>query len=179
MVSKTSSFSTVVSRRLDDPQAKLLSPRNHLPEKLIHGVGVYARPIRNARPQMRTHPPQEARCCRRLAILRIVGEDAPQVLIIVVRPIPGKILTLLRVVLTQSVPQLRCSGSTSALVGVERRLTGDLSHQLVDVLELLKRRPTLCSPLRQSTWGLSQIAKVSAKSSTGCACAYQLARLMT
>jgi hypothetical protein len=92
------------SRWLDDTNAKFLRARNHLPEQLIHGVGVHAGAIRNARPQVRSHLPQEARCCRSVDILRIVGKNAPQILVIVVRPVPSKILTLLRVVLTQSAP---------------------------------------------------------------------------
>ena len=39
------------SRWLDDTNAKFLRACNHLPEQLIHGVGVHAGAIRNACPQ--------------------------------------------------------------------------------------------------------------------------------
>ena len=74
--------------------------------KLIHGIGVYAGPIRNARAQLRTHAAQEASCRRRLCILRIVREDAAQILVVIGRPVPGEVFALFGVVLGKGMPQL-------------------------------------------------------------------------
>jgi hypothetical protein len=59
----------------------------------------------------------------------------------------------------------------------DRRL--DLQHDFVNILKLAEReRPSLVIRPPVAV-GLSQTANVSAKSSTGCPCAYQPERLMT
>ena len=85
--------------RFNDTEPELLRPSDHLPKQLIHGIGVHAGAIRDARAQMRPHATQEARGRRRLGILWVVGKDATQVLVVVGGPVPGKVLALFRVVL--------------------------------------------------------------------------------
>ena len=86
--------------RFNDTEVELLRPSDHLPKQLIHGIGVHAGTIRDARAQMRPHATQEPRGRRRLSILWLVGKDATQVLVVVGGPVPGKVFALFRVVLT-------------------------------------------------------------------------------
>ena len=87
-------------------KSQLLSSGDHLPQQLVDSVGVHAGALGNTRAQLSAHAAQEARRWRRICILRLVGEYAAQVLVVVGRPAPGEIVALLSVVLCQRAPQL-------------------------------------------------------------------------
>ena len=125
-----------------DAQLELLCASDHLPKQLVHSIGVHAGAIGNAGAKLRTHTTQKPRGGRCGRILGVVREDAAQVLVVVRRPAPGEILSFLGVVLGKRAPQL-AQRLNFALIDRDRRLAGDLAHQLVDVVELFQGRPAL------------------------------------
>ena len=92
--------------------------------------------------RVRPQPAQEAGRGRRRRILGIVREDAPQVLVVVGRPVPSEVLSLFGVMLGERMPQL-AQRLDFALVRNGWAPAGDLAHQLIDIREFFQCRPAL------------------------------------
>ena len=114
---------------------------------------------------------QERRGGRRPAVPGIVGKNTAQVAVIKGRRPDGVERLLALVVLGERA--VDAADRVDEVATAEHRLlAGNLGHQLVDVLEFGQRRPTGVA-LAPVGAGPSHTAKVSAKSSSGWACAYQ------
>src|SRR5262245_6699596 len=93
--------------------------------------------------QLRPLPAQKSSCQWRVGFLRTVGENAPQVDIIVDWPAPREISALLRVMFVQRVRE-RAQRLNLMSIRLDWRLASNLPHDFVNVLELAERqRPSL------------------------------------
>src|ERR1043166_924189 len=130
-------------------QPQFFATIDHVLEHVIDRVLVHARAVGNDLSHFTTYLAQKTRRTRFRFMSWIVREDSPQIAIVNSGPLEVVTLALAAVMFAQREPQRRKRFDFRART-VLRFRARDLFHQLVDVLELLQRRPTAitASPLR-------------------------------
>ena len=126
-------------------QPQLARAADHVVEHLVERELVAARPARHGAADLGAVAAQEGRRALVVPVARRVGEDAAQVAVPGVGVVHRVLLSLLVVVLAQRLPELRERVDLHARAHARARAL-QLLHQLVDVLELLQRRPAGVAP---------------------------------
>ena len=126
----------------DRAQLQLAAAADHIVEHRVERELVFAGPLRDDLPDLGAVAAEERGRRRRAAMPRIVGEDAQQIAVVDRRMVDRVVRALLRVVLGQRLGEL-AQRIDAQPAREQRLLAGDLGHQLVDIFELLQRRPAL------------------------------------
>src|SRR6185437_14219881 len=130
-------------------EIELAAARDHIVENGIERKLVLARPSRDNLPDLRTVPPDEDGRRLRPSMSRIGREEMREVAVIRLRRLESVERLLFLVVLAKRLAELRQRIDTLARRD-RRPLPGNLAHQLIDIFELLQRRPAgiACPPVR-------------------------------